>query len=191
MTETIAEKLARLDAFASRGKWGQFHPKYMEEAKGESFHNWDSSHNLSAVHEGKRMRLADWKHASDAEFAETLVNSYRSGQLVPLDAPANDEPARIFADTMGGWSDRYNENRRDPCVEYIAVSALRAVIAETATQARVDALKEAASVVKAMSNTVSWNDDKLGPGSVNVWVKPERAVAAILSLIPTEGGDDD
>ncbi|QRY69219.1 hypothetical protein JVX98_13440 [Ensifer sp. PDNC004] len=67
----LSEIVAGLDG-VSKGKWCQFHPSYCEEAKGAPFSDWDSSHDLSAVHNGERRRIATFKHASDAAHVDRL-----------------------------------------------------------------------------------------------------------------------
>jgi hypothetical protein len=80
----LAARLADAGKFATSGKWGQYSPRFMDEAKDAEPKDWDTSHNTSAVHGDERKRLAEWKHADDAAFAEMLVNAYRSGQLITL-----------------------------------------------------------------------------------------------------------
>ncbi|PCJ96705.1 MAG: hypothetical protein COA52_00425 [Hyphomicrobiales bacterium] len=77
-------ELQKLNLRATQGKWGQYSPKYMEEAKGSDKFLWDTSHDTSCVKDGLRSRIATFKHASDAAFAETLVNLYRNGTLVVI-----------------------------------------------------------------------------------------------------------
>ena len=81
---TLAARLSETGKFATPGKWGQYNPRYMNEAKYAEPKDWDTSHNMSAVHGDERKRIAEWKHADDAAFAEMLVNAYRSGQLITL-----------------------------------------------------------------------------------------------------------
>lgn len=81
---TLAARLELHDDGATSGKWGQYNPRFMDEAKDAEMKDWDTSHGLSAVHNGQRKRIAEWKHADDAAFAEMLVNAYRSGQLITL-----------------------------------------------------------------------------------------------------------
>ena len=80
----LSARLAELTRWASSGKWGQFNPRFMDEAKYAAQRDWDTSHHLSAVFMGERKRICEWKHADDAAFAEVLVNAYRSGQLITL-----------------------------------------------------------------------------------------------------------
>lgn len=89
--------LVELDSNASRGRWVQYHSSYCAEAKGDrDFLNFDTSHDMSAVYpvattpEGevsaiRRKKLGTWQHASDAHFAQTLVNLYRDGKLKVLE----------------------------------------------------------------------------------------------------------
>jgi hypothetical protein len=79
----LSAHLAELDSGATAGKWCQFHPNYTPEAVGTKM-DWDISHQMSAVKDGGRKKLATWTHASDAHFAEVLVNAYRNGQLITL-----------------------------------------------------------------------------------------------------------
>jgi len=65
----LSEIVAGLDG-VSQGKWCQFHPSYCEEANGAPFSAWDSSHDLSAVHDGERRRIATFKHAGDAAHVD-------------------------------------------------------------------------------------------------------------------------
>jgi len=81
---TLAARLALHDDGATSGKWGQYNPRFMDEATDAPMQDWDTSHGLSAVHNGQRKRIAEWKHADDAAFAEMLVNAYRSGQIITL-----------------------------------------------------------------------------------------------------------
>jgi len=79
--------IARLklhDDGATPGKWGQYHPCFMDDAKDAQPQEWDTSHDVSGVKDGKRWKVAHYKHADDAAFAEVLVNAYRSGQLITL-----------------------------------------------------------------------------------------------------------
>lgn len=84
--------LEALDAAATPGTWGQFAPAYgpfKEEAREHCKQTgWsgdiDSSHQTSTVSpEGKPYRVGEFRHADDALFAETLVNEFRAGRLIP------------------------------------------------------------------------------------------------------------
>lgn len=89
--------LVELDGNASHGRWVQYNPRYCPEAKGDkNVLNYDTSHDMSAVYpvattpEGevsviRRKKLGTWQHASDAHFAQTLVNLYRDGKLKVLE----------------------------------------------------------------------------------------------------------
>ena len=81
--------LKRLSKAATPGVWGQFSPTngpWMSEAianyQGGGEFAWDTSHDMSAVIDGKPKRLSEWRHAADAAFAEALVNAYRNGDLI-------------------------------------------------------------------------------------------------------------
>jgi hypothetical protein len=84
--------LEKLNEAATGGVWGQFswdNGPWREEAKdflasnrAQYFAHHDTSHHMSALVDGKPKRLAEWKHAADAAFAEALVNAYRAGELV-------------------------------------------------------------------------------------------------------------
>ncbi|EYR81792.1 hypothetical protein [Shinella sp. DD12] len=51
------------------GRWGQFHPSYAPEAVGTPFSTWDTSHDLSAIKDGKKFgRIATFKHSADAAY---------------------------------------------------------------------------------------------------------------------------
>lgn len=73
MTHPGKEALSRIiEAMngVSAGRWCQFHPSYCQEAAGTSFSDWDTSHDVSAVNEGVRKRIATFKHADDAAFVD-------------------------------------------------------------------------------------------------------------------------
>jgi len=81
--------LKELDEAATSGVWGQFNPTvgpWKDQAaqtyKEKGWVGMDSSHDMSALFLGKPYRLASFKHASDAAFAEALVNAYRRGEIV-------------------------------------------------------------------------------------------------------------
>lgn len=85
MSEKWISHLSELDKWATPGVWGQFNPfngPWQELAQQNRKH-LDSSHNMSALIGGKPKRIAEFTHANDAAFAETLVNAYRDGELVP------------------------------------------------------------------------------------------------------------
>lgn len=73
---------------ATQGIWGQFscsNGPFREEAKKRTDFpkHIDSSHEISTIMEdGTPKRIAHFTHAADAALAETLVNKYRSGELV-------------------------------------------------------------------------------------------------------------
>lgn len=53
------------------GRWGQFHPNYAPEAEGTPFSTWDTSHDLSAIKDGKKVgRIATFKHSADAAYVD-------------------------------------------------------------------------------------------------------------------------
>lgn len=53
------------------GRWGQYHPSYAPEAEGAPFSTWDSSHDVSAMEDGKHIkRIATFKHATDAAYLD-------------------------------------------------------------------------------------------------------------------------
>jgi hypothetical protein len=69
----IADKITKAMEGVSAGKWCQFHPSYAPEAEGTPFSDWDSSHDMSAVKDGKRTkRLATFKHADDAAYVDLV-----------------------------------------------------------------------------------------------------------------------
>jgi len=82
--QSLAARLDELNQLASRGVWGQFHPKYMPEAAKAKPNEIDTSHQMSAVKAEYHKRIAEWAHGSDAALTEMLVNAYRSGQLITL-----------------------------------------------------------------------------------------------------------
>jgi hypothetical protein len=93
MTDTtLKERLDALSEKATPGQWGQFSPTagpFQELAqaarKAGNLEIWDSSHDVSALLPApvsKPYRIARFKHADVAAFVETLVNAYRSGNLV-------------------------------------------------------------------------------------------------------------
>ena len=118
--------LAELDAGATAGKWCQFHPSYTPEAVGTKL-DWDISHQMSAVKDGNRKKLATWTHASDAHFAEVLVNTFRKGQLITL----SDAEAMVGASFKDGATVATNTNLRDGDIDQMwlqskACAAIRA-----------------------------------------------------------------
>ena len=68
----ILDRLRAATEGATEGRWVQFHPRYCPEAKGTPFSDWDSSHDMSAIRadDGTRYKLATFRHASDAFFAQ-------------------------------------------------------------------------------------------------------------------------
>ena len=90
-TMSLSSTLAALDENATQGKWCQFHPSYTQEAVGTTS-GWDISHQMSAVKDGNRKRIAEWTHARDAHFAETLVNAYRAGHLIVKQSSEETKP---------------------------------------------------------------------------------------------------
>jgi len=92
MTDLKA-KLDELSANATPGEWCQFglcNGPYQAEARDaharKEYGKIDTSHHMSAVRDGEPYRLAEWHHAHDAGLVETLVNAYRSGDLITRDA---------------------------------------------------------------------------------------------------------
>ena len=86
------DDLENLNNAATPGIWGQFNMfdgPFQELAKSNMAENrsnmytHDTSHNMSAVDDGQRYRVGEFKHSADAAFAEALVNAYRSGRLIP------------------------------------------------------------------------------------------------------------
>ncbi|AVX04188.1 hypothetical protein MXMO3_01662 [Maritalea myrionectae] len=84
MTDKYANFLDDLDKAATPGVWGQFNPFNgpWQDLAMQNRKHLDSSHNMSAMVGGEPYRLAEFRHANDAAFAETLVNAYRTGELV-------------------------------------------------------------------------------------------------------------
>ena len=83
--------LKELDKAATQGIWGQFSlldgPFKKEAAvlkqNGTYWSKHDTTHHMSTVlDDGTPKRLAEFRHADDAAFAEALVNAYRAGKLV-------------------------------------------------------------------------------------------------------------
>lgn len=118
--EAVADLIERAEALAEDGKsapeksdlqilseeatsgiWGQFSPMHgpwkaeaMAAYRACSVDALDTSHHISTVREdGTPYRLASFHHASDAAFAEALVNAYRAGELAPLPDPKQGDPS--------------------------------------------------------------------------------------------------
>lgn len=69
----IADKITKAMEGVTPGRWCQFHPSYAPEAVGAPFSDWDSSHDMSAVEDGRRTkRIATFKHADDAAYADLV-----------------------------------------------------------------------------------------------------------------------
>ena len=85
MTDAKKPNLAALSKGATKGRWCQFHPDYCDKANRYNLSSWDTSHDVSAVIGDTPYRVATFKHADDAAFAEALVNAYREGRLVEVD----------------------------------------------------------------------------------------------------------
>lgn len=86
----LSARLKLHDDGATSGKWGQFNPRFMDEAKDAQMQDWDTSHGLSAVYEGKRKRIAEWKHAADhggddPPAAHAASNSIANSECCKLD----------------------------------------------------------------------------------------------------------
>lgn len=87
----LTKKLKELDDMATKGEWGRYHFRYgpwQEEADNDNVLLYDNTHQMSAMPNGERVRIAEWSNAVDAGFAETLVNAYRNGDMIVI----NPEP---------------------------------------------------------------------------------------------------
>lgn len=73
MTSPVSaiEAIAKAMEGVTPGRWGQYHPSYAPEAEGAPFSTWDSSHDVSAMEDGKLIkRIATFKHATDAAYLD-------------------------------------------------------------------------------------------------------------------------
>lgn len=83
--------LVVMDMHATQGPWGQFSSTsgpWQEEAtklwktnRKRALQNHDTSHHVSSMQDDGPRRVAEFRHAGDAEFAEALVNLWRAGYL--------------------------------------------------------------------------------------------------------------
>ncbi len=83
--------LERMDAYATKGVWGQFSTTsgpWQKEAvelwktdRKAAIQSHDTSHHMSAMTPNGKKRVAEFTHADDAAFAEALVNLWRAGKL--------------------------------------------------------------------------------------------------------------
>lgn len=95
-TSKSVDRLAELSGAATQGLWGQFglcNGPWQKEAaetfrSGNGLNGIDTSHHVSTFDGEKPYRIAEFHHADDAAFAESLVNAYRSGKLVWKDGEA-------------------------------------------------------------------------------------------------------
>ena len=74
---------------ATQGVWGQFNVSYGpwkvdagKMSNAEYVRAMDSSHSISTFNGKNTKKIAQFTHADDAAFAESLVNAYRNGTLV-------------------------------------------------------------------------------------------------------------
>lgn len=86
MGNDLRERLEALSAGACASEWGQYSPSYgpwKEQARQDRCTKWDTSHHVSRMGvDNNPVRVAQFKHADTAAFVETLVNAFRSGDLV-------------------------------------------------------------------------------------------------------------
>jgi len=84
----LRKVLTEMDNAATPGRWCQFGTHsgpFQAEARAafdrRELHKIDTSHHMSAVTDGEPKRIAEWRHADDAAFAEALINAWRDGKL--------------------------------------------------------------------------------------------------------------
>jgi hypothetical protein len=104
---TLSERIELIEKAmggATPGRWGQFHPTYAPEAVGTPFSTWDSSHDLSAIKDGKKIgRIATFKHSADAAYVDAcnpaaiseLLSAARKAEALEREVAEKD--ARIAA----------------------------------------------------------------------------------------------
>lgn len=111
MSNDLREKLEALSAGACESEWGQYSPSYgpwKEQARQDRCAKWDTSHHVSRMGTDKKpIRVAELRHADTAAFVETLVNAFRSGDLV-----TRSEMEEAVTETYAMFCDAYDADVR-------------------------------------------------------------------------------